>query len=56
MKKFLKELFCHHEYNKVDWYATVDNYYNERYAMRKYKCNKCNKEIWIDSRYDPYSK
>ena len=50
MQCFLKRLFCNHKYIKVDWYQTDNRY--KRYSMRKYKCEKCGKEIWVDGRYD----
>ena len=54
MKNFLKKIFCRHDYEKISWYEEYDNFRNERYAMRQYKCNKCGKKIWVDGRYDPY--
>lgn len=52
--KFLRKLFCKHNYEKVAWCEEYDEHRNERYAARLYKCNKCGKEIWVDGRYDPY--
>lgn len=54
MKEFLRKLFCKHDYKKIAWCEEYDEYRNERYAARLYKCNKCGKEIWVDGRYDPY--
>ena len=54
MKRFLKRLFCRHDYFKISWYEEYDYEHNERYAVRVYKCQKCGKEINVDGRYDPY--
>ena len=64
MKKFLKQLFCKHKYEKSDdgkeiyWRSFCEEYdeqRNERYAVREYMCLKCGKKIWVDGRCDPYS-
>ena len=52
MINYLKRLFCNHKYIQIDWYETEDEKQNIRYSMRKYKCDKCGKEIWVDGRYD----
>jgi hypothetical protein len=56
VKQYFKELFCKHNYEKIDYYAAVDNERNVRFPMRRYRCNKCGKDIWVDGRYDPYFK
>lgn len=71
MKKFLKQLFCKHRYERLGWTERSDDgkeiYFrsfreeydeqrNERYAVRQYQCLKCGKKIWVDGRCDPYSK
>lgn len=54
MKTFLKQLFCKHNYQKIDWYEEYDEQRNERYAVRIYQCSKCSKKILIDARYNFY--
>lgn len=54
MIRFLRKLFCKHNYQEIAWYEEYDEHRNERYSVRLYKCNKCGKEIWVDGRYDPY--
>lgn len=48
----MKKLFCKHRYIKIGYIEECSN--NLRYSMRKYKCEKCQKEIWVDGRNDPY--
>ena len=55
MKQFFKKLFCKHDYIKIDWYQTQDNN-GVRYSRRQYRCKKCGKQIWVDSRYDKIGK
>lgn len=52
MRYFIQRLFCKHNYIKLDWYEKESEYRNIRYSMRKYKCEKCGKEILVDGRYD----
>lgn len=51
----LKQLFCKHEYTQTMF---VEEYeqgpHGLRYSRRLYKCKKCNKEIWVDGRWDKY--
>ena len=56
MKKFLKKLFCRHNYEKISWYEVVHPHSLERFSMRIYKCSKCGKQIKVDGRMDPYVK
>ena len=70
MKRFFKQLFCRHKYERMGWVEKSDDgkevYFrefreeydekrNERYAMRHYMCLKCGKKIWVDGRCDLYS-
>lgn len=54
IKSYLQKLFCNHQYVKIGFRDEYEN--GLRYSVRKYKCSKCGKEIWIDGRYDKYSK
>ena len=56
MKKFFKQLFCKHKYEKYLWYEEFDKERNERYSTHLYKCNKCGKEVLVDARYEHYSR
>lgn len=52
--KRIRQLFCLHSYEKIGF---IDNYDNGvRYPIRKYRCEKCGKELLIDGRYDKYGK
>lgn len=48
----IRQIFCKHNYEQPSWYEDYDEYTNERYSMRIYKCQKCGKEIWVDGRMD----
>ena len=48
--KILKQMFCKHDWGKLGFYQTEDEY--TRYPMRHYECCKCKKDIWVDGRYD----
>lgn len=50
--EWLRKLFCYHKYNQIGFKVVDDDYRNERYSMRRYKCEKCGKEIWVDGRRD----
>ena len=54
MKEFFKKTFCKHDYKQISWYQEEDKFRNERYAVRIYKCTKCEKQIEVDGRFDPY--
>ena len=45
-----KQIFCKHDYKKIGFAQEIVN--NIRFSTRFYKCNKCNKMIWVDGRYD----
>lgn len=49
-----RQLFCKHEYEKVDWFENISC--GIAYSMRVYKCAKCGKEIIVDGRKDRYAK
>lgn len=50
--QFFKQVFCKHSYKKVGFREELDRIHNVRYAVRHYKCEHCNKSIWVDGRYD----
>ena len=52
----LKELFCKHEYQCIMWRCRYDKKRNERYSVRLYRCNKCQKQKWVDGRTGRVSK
>ena len=43
MKKFLKKLFCKHDYEKISWYEEYDTLHNQRYTLRMYRMYKMRK-------------
>lgn len=50
MLKTIKRWFCRHRFELIGWREASE--YGVRYAERLYKCPKCGKEAWIDSRHD----
>lgn len=52
LKSFFKKLFCRHQYVKIGFSQEIDR--GERYSLRRYRCQKCGKEIRVDGRRDPY--
>lgn len=46
----LVQLFCCHHYQKVGFRESQE--VGIRYSIRKYKCSKCGKEVWVDGRFD----
>lgn len=56
IKAFICRPFCQHDYEKIAWREQYDRVREVRYSVRRYKCTKCNKKIWVDGRCDPYSK
>lgn len=50
MNRFIKQLFCRHDWYKVGFTETVEN--NLRYSIRSYVCAKCGKIRREDGRFD----
>ena len=50
--KIFEQFTCHHEYEKIGFREEVDSVTNTRYSLRHYRCLLCNKDVWIDGRYD----
>ncbi len=50
----LHQLFCKHNYEKIDWFENISG--GILYSIRIYKCQKCGKEIHVDGREDRYAK
>lgn len=48
--KWFSMWFCRHQYQKVGFVEAQKA--GIRYSVRRYKCAKCGKEIWIDGRFD----
>lgn len=50
--KIFEQIVCHHEYEKIGFEEKIDFVTNTRYSLRHYRCALCNKDIWVDGRYD----
>lgn len=48
--KWFSMWFCHHQYQKVGFVEEQEA--GIRYPIRKYRCTKCGKEIWLDGILD----
>lgn len=48
--KWISKLFCRHQYQQIGFREAYSD--GIRYSVRKYKCEKCGKECWVDGRYD----
>lgn len=55
VKKYLKELFCRHNYDWKNYIVAIDRYVYEEHPKRRYECTKCGKVIWIEAAKDPYN-
>ena len=56
IKKWFKQLFCLHDYDRVEYCPKFDTSTGFWYSLRRYRCSKCGKEIWVDGRNDPYAR
>lgn len=48
----IQQLFHQHTYVKIGFREASNQ--THRWSVRRYRCDHCGKEKWVDGRFDPY--
>lgn len=54
MWKFIKQLFCKHDYHRTNWCECYSD--GTTFSVREYRCTKCGHVQYTDSRKDTINK